>query len=117
METPENNDAGFAVLAHKVDAIHTDVNEMRVVLRDLTNAIIKLALVEERQSQFAIAQERSFKVLEKLEAKLDDMDHRIRAIEVAEPEQKRTSGWVTTAVWTCAGLLGLILLRKLGIAL
>ena len=115
--TPDNTDAGFAVLAHKVDAIHTDVNEMRVILRDLTNAIIKLALVEERQSQFAIAQERSFKVLEKLEEKLDAMDKRVKDLEIAEPEQKRTSGWVTAAVWTCAGLLGLILLRKLGIAL
>lgn len=117
MGTPENDAADLAVLAHKVDVIHSDVGEMRTVLRELTSAIIKLALIEERQSQFAISQERSFKVLEKLEAKFDGMDRRIHDLEIAEPEQKRTSGWVTTAVWTCAGLLCLILLRKLGIAL
>lgn len=113
--TPDNNAAGFAVLAHKVDAIHTDVSEMRVVLRDLTNAIIKLALVEERQSQFAIAQERSFKALEKLEEKLDAMDKRVKDLEVAEPEQRRTSGWVTAAVWAAAGLAALVILAKLGL--
>lgn len=113
--TTENNEAGFAVLAHKVDAIHTDVNEMRVVLRDLTNAIIKLALVEERQSQFAVAQERAFKVLEKIEGKLDDLDKRVKDLEIGEPEQKRTSGWVTAAVWAAAGLAALIIMTKLGL--
>lgn len=102
--TAENTDANFAVLAHKVDAIHADVGEMRTVLRDLTNAIIKLALVEERQSQFAIAQERGFKVLEKIEAKLDALDERVKTLEVSEPEQKRTSTWVTAAVWGFVGL-------------
>lgn len=115
--TPENNAASFAVLAHKVDAIHTDVGEMRVVLRDLTNAIIKLALVEERQSQFAIAQERAFKVLEKIETKIDDIDGRVKTLEVAEPEQKRTSGWITAAVWGAAGLAIILLLKRMGIDL
>lgn len=103
--TAENTDANFAVLAHKVDAIHADVGEMRTVLRDLTNAIIKLALVEERQSQFAIAQERGFKVLEKIEAKLDALDERVKTLEVSEPEQQRTSTWVTAAVWGFVGIV------------
>lgn len=111
----DNNEAGFAVLAHKVDAIHTDVNEMRVVLRDLTNAIIKLALVEERQSQFAIAQERGSKALEKIEAKMDGIDARVKDLEIAEPEQQRTSGWVTAVVWGAAGLAAMLILSKLGI--
>lgn len=114
---PENNAAGFAVLAHKVDAIHSDVSEMRVVLRDLTNAIIKLALVEERQSQFAIAQERAFKVLERLEMKIEGLDSRIGSLEAAEPLQKQTSSWFMAAVWAAAGLAVLLLLRKIGIML
>ena len=78
--TPDNNAAGFAVLAHKVDAIHANITDMQVAMRDLTNAIIKLALVEERQSQFAIAQERAFKVLEKIEVKIDDIDGRVKTL-------------------------------------
>lgn len=102
--TPDNNAAGFAVLAHKVDAIHANITDMQVAMRGLTNAIIKLALVEERQSQFAIAQERAFKVLEKIEVKIDDIDGRVKTLEIAEPEQQRTSTWVTAAVWGIVGL-------------
>lgn len=113
--TPDNNAAGFAVLAHKVDAIHANITDMQVAMRDLTNAINKLALVEERQTQFSIAQERGFKVLEKFEEKMDDMDKRVKSLEVSEPEQRRTSGWVTAAVWAAAGLAALVILTKLGL--
>lgn len=115
--TTENTDAGFAVLAHKVDAIHADVGEMRAVLHDLTNAIIKLALVEERQSQFAIAQERAFKVLEKIEIKFEDLSERVSVLEVAEPMQKQTSTWIMAAVWGAAGIAAMLLLRKIGVSL
>jgi len=39
------DDAAFAVLAHKVEAMHSDFGEIRSVLRELTSAINKLALV------------------------------------------------------------------------
>ena len=35
----ENNDANLAVLAQKVDAIHANITDMQVAMRDLTNAI------------------------------------------------------------------------------
>ena len=111
----ENNDVNLAVLAHKVDAIHANITDMQVAMRDLTNAIIKLALVEERQTQFSIAQERGFKVLEKIESKLDSLDNRVNALEAAEPEQRRTSGWIMTAVWAAAGLAVAMVLAELGI--
>lgn len=110
------DDAAFAVLAHKVDSMHADFGEMRAVLRDLTNAINKLALVEERQTQFAIAQERAFKVLEKVESKLDALDTRVGSLESAEPLQKQTSAWVMAAVWAAAGLAMVFIAKKLGIA-
>lgn len=102
--TTGNTEANFAVLAHKVDAIHTHMSDMQLAMRELTNAINKLALVEERQSNLAIAQERGFKVLERLEAKYDGLEVRVRELEVSEPEQKRTSTWVTAAVWGFVGL-------------
>ena len=43
--TSENNDANLAVLAHKVDAIHANITDMQVAMRDLTNAIIKPVIV------------------------------------------------------------------------
>ena len=106
------DDASFAVLAHKVEAMHSDFGEIRAVLRDLTSAINKLALVEERQTQAAQAQERAFGVLEKLENRLDAMDNRVKALEIEEPMQKQTSGWVIAAVWGFAGLAAAFVMHK-----
>lgn len=111
------DDASFAVLAHKVDTMHQDVTELRSVLKDLTQAINKLALVEERQNQVTAAQERAFKVLEKIESKIEQIDGRVTALEIAEPEQRRVSGWAMTAVWGAAALAATMLLSKLGISL
>jgi hypothetical protein len=117
------DDAAFAVLAHKVDTMHQDFSEIRTVLRDLTTAINKLALVEERQQVTATSLERAFKVLERIEGKFEALDLKVDAIstrvmtlEAAEPEQRRTSDWVMRAVWGAAGLAVMLILAKLGVA-
>lgn len=111
----EHSAAAFAVLAHKVDAMHADVGEMRSALRELTSAISKLALFEERQSHFSLAQERLFKLCEKQDEHIEELANRLRELEVSEPEQKRVSGWVMAAVWSAAGLAVVLLLGKYGI--
>lgn len=93
------DDASFAVLAHKVNSMHDDFAEMRSVLKDLTAAINKLALVEERQTQFSAAQERAFKLLERLEGKIDTAESRIDALERDAPANQQTNKWVSTSVW------------------
>jgi len=107
------DDAAFAVLTHKVEAMHSDFGEIRSVLRELTSAINKLALVEERQAQAAQAQERAFAVLSKLESKIDAIDARVKDLEIDEPLQKQTSNWVTSAVWGFAGIAAAFLLHKI----
>lgn len=111
----ENSAAAFAVLAHKVDAMHSDVSEMRAALRDLTSAISKLALFEERQSHFSMAQERLFNLLEKQDAHVEELAKRLHELEVSEPEQKRTSGWIMAIVWSAAGLAAVLILGKFGL--
>lgn len=112
-----NDEVSIAVVAGKVDMLHATVSDMRLALQDLTQAIITLARVEERQTQLAEAQNRAFKALETLESECRVLETRINALEAAEPEQKRTSSWVTAAVWGAAGLAVIIILKKVGISL
>jgi hypothetical protein len=72
------------VLSHKLQTLHEDVGEMKAVLKDLTAAITKLALIEERQTQAAAAQERAFKALERVEQRVSDL-------EAYVPANKRVS--------------------------
>lgn len=69
-----SDDATVLLIAHKLNDLHEDVGAMREVLKELTSAITKLALIEERQSQAALAQERALKVLEKLEGRVEKLE-------------------------------------------
>ena len=76
-----------SVLTVKIDMLHSDVVDMKTALNELSKAITKLALVEERQAQTADALERAFKAIGKIE-------DRLSALELTAPKTKETSAWV-----------------------
>jgi hypothetical protein len=76
-----------SVLTVKIDMLHSDVVDMKTALNELSKAITKLALVEERQAQTADAMERAFKAIGKVE-------DRLSALELTMPKTKETSAWV-----------------------
>ena len=96
------------VLTVKLDMLHSDVVDMKTSLNELSKAITKLALVEERQSQTADAMERAFKAISKIE-------DRLSALELAAPKTKETNAWVDrfilALVMAVAGFIG----TKLGV--
>ena len=96
------------ILAVKLDMLHSDVVDMKTALNELSKAITKLALVEERQSQTAEALERAFKAISRIE-------DRLSILERSAPKSKETSAWVDRfifgAVMAVAGFIG----TKLGL--
>ena len=100
--------ADAQVLAHRLEALHSDVSEVKMVLRDLTAAITKLAIVEERQNTTAAALERAFKALAKIE-------ERVAVIELQVPANKKISVWVDRVTWAGLGLMGMYVLKSLGV--
>lgn len=76
-----------SVLATKLEMLHGDVVDVKTALTELSKAITKLALVEERQAQTAEALERAFKAIGKIE-------DRLSALEQAAPKAKETSAWM-----------------------
>jgi hypothetical protein len=75
------------VLSVKLEMLHSDVVEVKTALNKLSEAITKLALVEQQQTQTAEALERAFKTISKI-------DDRLSALELAAPKHKETSGWM-----------------------
>jgi hypothetical protein len=97
-----------SVLTVKIDMLHSDVVDMKIAVNELSKAITKLALVEERQAQTADAMERAFKAIGKIE-------DRLSALELAAPKTKETNAWVDrfilALVMAVAGFMG----TKLGL--
>ena len=125
------------VLATKIEGLAQDMSEMKHGIARMADALTKLAIVEERQTQTILAQERAFKALERVEERqrtyellckdqekelrqlIADSNERLAArvgeLEKAEPMQAQTSKWVTAAVWGAAWLLAMFVAKQLGL--
>lgn len=75
------------ILSVKLEILHQDVGEIKSALTKLSDAITKLALVEQQQSQTADALERAFKAIGKIE-------ERLSTLEKTVPKNGETSAWV-----------------------
>lgn len=97
------------ILAHKLETLHEDVRQIESVLRELTSAITKLAVIEERQNTTAAALERAFKALAKVEDRVSELESYV-------PANRRLSVWVDRATWAALGLLGMFIIKTLGVS-
>ena len=130
-------DKNVQVLSTKIEGLAQDMNEMKHGIAKMANALTKLAIVEERQTQTILAQERAFKALERVEERQrqhelqcrdqeevlrqliadsnERLSGRVAELEKAEPMQEQTGKWVMAAVWGAAGLLALFVAKQLGL--
>lgn len=119
MPPSEIHQAQNNALLHKMDAkiegLHADVSDIKGVVKELTAAVMKLALIEERQTQASHALERAFKEVEKCSTKIDAVESRVDALERDQPMQKQTSQWVIAAVYGAAGLAVLFVAKSVGL--
>ena len=130
-------DKNMQVLATKIEGLAQDMNEMKHGIAKMADALTKLAIVEERQTQTILAQERAFKALERVEERqhthelqcrdqdkevrqlIADSNERLAArvaeLEKAEPMEAQASKWVTAGVWGAAWLLAMFVAKQLGL--
>ena len=123
------------VLATKIEGLAQDMSEMKHGIAKMADALTKLAIVEERQTQTILAQERAFKALERVEERqrtyellckdqekelrqlIADSNERLAArvgeLEKAEPMQAQTSKWVTAGVWGALALLASFIVPRI----
>lgn len=100
--TPEQQAIDF-----KLETLHGDINEIKLALGKLSDAIVKLALIEERQTVASAALERAFAALERVE-------NRLSALEQTKVDSVRTSSWVDKTVTAGVGIVILLVLKKTG---
>ena len=128
-------DKNVQVLATKIEGLAQDMGEMKQGIAKMADALTKLAIVEERQTQTILAQERAFKALERVEERqrlheqqcrdqdkevrqlIADSNERLSArvseLEKAEPMQAQTSKWVTAGVWGALALLASFIVPRI----
>lgn len=100
--------ANLDVLSHRMQAVHEDVSEMKAVLRDLSAAVTKLALVEERQSRMVEDQRRQ-------DARIEAAEGRIHTLEQAAPISRQANVWVFQSLWFAGAMVMAFLAKKAGL--
>ena len=106
--TPLQGQQLVHVVAAKMDMLHNDMQEMKEVQKTMSEAITRLAVIEERQSTTMSAQERAFKILDALEIRVD-------TLEKEAPMQKQASQWGVAAVYGAAGLAVMFVAKSVGL--
>lgn len=99
--------ADHGVLLARLEQMQGDLVDMKSALRELTAAVGRLAVIEEKQSNTAATLERAFTALQKVEDRNEKMDLRVKAIELAMPGLKEIRRWVIGGVTAIVGLVGL----------
>lgn len=117
-----SSEQAWSTFAKQLANLHADVGDIKAGMADfkdgmkeLAAAILKLALVEERQANTAQALERAFKLLEKLDQKVDSVAERVHALEKSEPMQAKTSEWVERLLWAAASAALMFIAAKSGL--
>ena len=79
------------LLSARLQSLHEDVGDIKSTLQNLTAAITKLALVEERLSVTMAAQERAF-------AAIGNVEKRLAALENKVPVTDNAMKWVDRGI-------------------
>ena len=101
-----------SVLTIKLEALHGDVAEVKTALNKLSEAITKLALVEERQAQTADALERAFKAIGKIEDRLSSLEQSQAA---ARPQYTEVAKWIDRGLVALAGAGAVMIAKAAGL--
>lgn len=95
-------------LTHHIQRIREDQHAMRAAIERMSEAVTRLALVEERQAAASTAMERLVQSIERL-------DERLRRLEVVDPMQTKAAEWVQSALWAAATAAAMFVAGKAGL--
>jgi chromosome segregation ATPase len=97
-----------SILSTRLESLHQDVGEIKSAMNNLSAAITKLALVEERQATANAAMERAFAAIAKCEQRINDL-------EKADAHNKRTNKYVDSVIWSLASAALVFVAAKSGL--
>lgn len=94
----------------RVEGMGKDIAEIKDSMKKMSEAMVTLARIEERQVQDRDHIARLFKLS-------DEHNERLKAVEQAQPAQKRTSDWMDRAVWVVmsaviTAVIGLVVVHR-----
>jgi len=98
----------IAGLKAKLEMLHADLGEMKGIMKEMSSAITRLTLVEERVTRNSSGMERAF-------TQITEIDRRVDVLEKQAVTNKQTSDWVGKALWAAAAAAATFVAKKAGL--
>jgi competence transcription factor ComK len=111
-------DVSMQLVIDRLSLLHEDVGELRddtkTSMREMANAVTKLVLIEERQTQMNESYRSFNNQLEKADIRTTALESRIDTLEKEQPMTKQVVTWVIYAVTAIVAASSTYLLKALG---
>ena len=118
-ETKKQDDTAIRLIADRINALHGDVGDLRDTMvesmKEMTAAITKLAIYDEKQMQMNQSYERLSKMQDKHEEHHEKLEARIDELEKQAPMTKQVVTWTISAVGGIVMLVGAFAAKALGL--
>ena len=118
-ENRRQDDITIQVIAERMSALHSDVNDLRDTLKDsmkeMTTAVTKLVLIEERQIYINQSYNRLSDSLDKLNSRNEALEVRIDSLEKEQPMTKQVVSWVMKGVYAIVAAAAMFVAKMLGL--
>lgn len=103
------------LVATRLDSLHKDVGEIKLSVDKLSDAVVKLALVEERVATSQATLTRAFNAIEKGAENIERLERRLNLVERNQPQMSAMASRIENALWALAAIVCVVVLKKAGI--
>ena len=114
----KHTDVSMQLVIDRLSLLHEDVGELRddtkASMKEMANAVTKLVLIEERQTQMNESYRSFTNQLEKSEIRTNTLESRIDVLEKEQPMTKQVVNWVVYAVGAIVVASITFVLKSLG---
>lgn len=119
--TLENNmdDTTVKIVADRLQSLHQDVNElkdsMRESMKEMSSAVTKLVLLEERNTQTVRLIERAMKELDEQKVEHNKLVDKVNSLAEQAPLNRQTNRMLDALIYAVVGGVLMFIGKKLGL--
>ncbi len=119
--TLENNmdDTTVKIVADRLQSLHQDVNElkdsMRESMKEMSSAVTKLVLLEERNTQTVRLIERAMKELDDQKVEHNKLADKVNSLAEQAPLNRQTNRMLDALIYAVVGGVLMFIGKKLGL--
>lgn len=106
------------LVTDRLSSLHEDVNElkdsMRESMKEMSSAVTKLVLLEERNTQTIKLIDRISKELDEQKTDIKELRKEVQELEKQAPTNALTTSWVSAALYGIVGIAAMFVAKQVG---